>query len=91
MMQVRFGWHGVPVEQPDGDQTWTWVHVPQETYQNQYRHWEEHNPYVGYVHTEVDAITTNTTTLWNAEVIAFHESSTHLCRTCGARSDKDWQ
>ena len=87
MLQILYGWKGVPQE---GDAPTLWVHVPQETYRNQYVHWETTNPYEGEVHENVDSYDTVTTVTLNGEHFMKTSTHVHVCRDCGRRSDKDW-
>lgn len=90
MMRVIYGWRGVPHQGSIQNPKFRYVHVPDETHSNQYRHWETDNLYVGEVHTDVVTIETIATTSLNGSVITSSESHFHRCNICGARSDKDF-
>lgn len=87
MMQIRYGWKG---SAPDDNGQSSWDHLPQETYNNQYRPWADDNAYVGEIHTDVDTVETKTTTSLNGSIITSSEAHFHRCNVCGARSDKDF-
>ena len=80
---VVYGWHGLP----NGDGTWHWVHVPDETFENEYpRSQRTSHEYVGVVHENVDIIEVETILRINGEVMTSHTSSVQICKDCGVRS-----
>lgn len=87
MLQILYGWKGIP----NGDGTYEYVHLPEETYQNQYEPWKnDENKYLGHIHKPVNTITTTTITKLNEQVLAEHASHVHLCTVCGQNSKDDW-
>jgi len=92
-----FGWHGLPPSYRD-DGEMDWVHVPDETYENQYpRTYIAHvgtveappgdgKAYVGLVHHNVDILEAHLITTLNHNVIMESKAQHLVCRDCGAES-----
>lgn len=83
MMQIVYGWKGIPHQGSVQNPKYRYVHLPQETFQNQYRPWDAGaDPYVGEIHEDVDRYETRTTTLVNDVEILTAQSHRMWCSTC---------
>lgn len=87
MLQVVYGWKGVRRADVEGEVVFRYVHLPQETFQNQYRPWDagSDHPYVGEIHEDVDIYETVTTTTINGAAFMVSSTQATHCNVCG-----DW-
>ena len=87
MMQVIYGWQGVPAGTTNGEDGYRWVHVPQERYHNRYEPVTNPGGYEGEVHENVDVTEVTTIIRRNGRVMNESTRAFLWCRDCGAESN----